>query len=81
MISQANLLASISLRRRAKVAALEARAHDAALAARLLAGDAVELGRYRPRSQCYEKHLIFAIYDIDNGPIPVVIDTFAPDEI
>ncbi len=85
VVTQASLKESVELRRRARVAKAEADAQHAALVADILAGCAIELGRYRPVTQLYERTIIFAIYDVEDEDRagqskPVVIERFKPTD-
>jgi len=85
VVTQHDLDVAVSLRRRARVAKAEADANHATLVANILTGYAIELGRYRPVTQCYDRTIIFAIYDTGHeGELadlkPVVIDRFLPPE-
>lgn len=86
-ISQRDLDVALALRRRARDMADEARSHHRDLAARLLAGETSEPGRYRPaiarvrlEGGPRQGTIMFAIY-VDDADTPVLVAAFNHEEL
>ena len=81
-VSQADLMQSVALRRRAREAHDEWKAHHRSLAARLHSRPAYEPGRYRPAVARVEGLLVLAIHD-DETPMRevVAVDKYNPKDL
>lgn len=82
VVTQTDLMQSVTLRRRAREAMDEWKAHHRSLAARLHSRPAYEPGRYRPAVARVEGLLVLAIHD-DETPMRevVAVDKYNPEDL